>query len=94
MENYTAENFEIVGQAMLKMAYNFWPIIVFVIVYALWEALWKPFERHARPKIKNANRDDGNTPYRSIASNRPRVNGRTVLPFERDASQQTGRRHL
>lgn len=94
MENYTAENFEIVGLAMLKMAYNFWPIIVFAVCYAVWEVIWRPFETQARPKIKNANRNHGTTPYRSRDDNRPRVNGKTVHPFERDAAQHTGRRHL
>lgn len=94
MENWTVENFEIVGLAMMKMAYNFWPIIVFAIGYGIWEAIWKPFDRRARPKIRNANQYDGTTPYRSRDDNRPRVNGRTVHPFERDAAQHTGRRHL
>jgi len=54
MENWTAENFELVGLALLKMAYNFWPILAVIAVYCLWEAVYRPFERGARPKINNA----------------------------------------
>lgn len=39
MENWTVENFEIVGLGMLKMAYNFWPVILFMIAYCIWEHL-------------------------------------------------------
>ena len=53
MENYTAENFEIVGQAMLKMAYNFWPVILFAVMYAVWETkVYSP--SRVRPKSKTA----------------------------------------
>ena len=94
MENWTAENFEIVGLALIKMAYNFWPIIVFVVGYALWEVIYRPFDSRARPKIRNANRDSGNSPYRSSQRQRIRVNGEIVRPFDRRSSQRSGGSHL
>lgn len=33
MENWTIENFMIVGQAMLKMAGFFWPVLLAVTVF-------------------------------------------------------------
>ena len=36
MENWTIENFMIVGQAMLKMLGFFWPIVLATIVMMLW----------------------------------------------------------
>tara|TARA_B100000683_G_C12126002_1_gene405536 strand:- start:39 stop:179 length:141 start_codon:yes stop_codon:yes gene_type:complete len=37
MENLTYENFMIAGEAMLKITYNFWPVVVFCIGYAIYE---------------------------------------------------------
>ena len=39
MENWTIENFMIVGQAMLKMAGFFWPIIVAaaILMFVEWQ---------------------------------------------------------
>ena len=36
MENWTIENFMIVGQAMLKMLGFFWPIVLVTIVMMVW----------------------------------------------------------
>ena len=64
MENWTVENFELVGLAMLKMAYNFWPVIAFCIGYALWET----YVSRARVKSKIANRSDRRGQYSRDAS--------------------------
>ena len=37
MENLTHENFMIVAEAMLKITYNFWPVVVFCVGYAIYE---------------------------------------------------------
>ena len=36
MENWTIENFMIVGQAMLKMLGFFWPVVLAAIIMTLW----------------------------------------------------------
>ena len=91
MEHWTAENFELVGLAMLKMAYNFWPIIALVVGYCIWETIYQPFERRARPKFKNATRVSEEDVYR--ADPRP-ARVRVKRSYSRDAAQHTGRRHL
>ena len=52
MQQLTTENLLIVGEAMLKIAFNFWPVIVFIIAYAVWET----YVLNARPKSKTANK--------------------------------------
>ena len=59
MENWTVDNFYIVGLAMLKIAYNFWPVIVFIIAYAVWET----YILNARPKSKTANKQRVKSQY-------------------------------
>ena len=53
MENWTVDNFYIVGLAMLKIAYNFWPVIVFCIGYALWETYTTPKRVRSKSRIAN-----------------------------------------
>ncbi len=64
MENWTVDNFYIVGLAMLKIAYNFWPVIVFCIGYAMWET----YISRARVKSKIANSSDSRGQYSRDAS--------------------------
>ena len=58
MENFTYDNIMLVSLAMLKIAYNFWPVIVFIIGYAVWETYFlraRPISKSA--KIPNRDRD-------------------------------------
>ena len=51
------DNWILVAQASLQLAYNFWPIIMLVIGYCIYET-WSEFTtpRPVRVKSKNANR--------------------------------------
>ncbi len=49
MENLTYENIMIVNQAMLKIAYNFWPCIALFVGYCVYET-W--FMKPARVRAK------------------------------------------
>lgn len=52
MENWTLDNFYIVGLAMLKIAYNFWPVILVVVAYVIWETfVYNPKLVRAKSKI-------------------------------------------
>tara|TARA_B000000557_G_C20376594_1_gene276188 strand:+ start:73 stop:234 length:162 start_codon:yes stop_codon:yes gene_type:complete len=50
MENLTYENITIVSQAMLKIAYNFWPCIALFVGYCIYET-W--FMKPAPKRVKN-----------------------------------------
>ena len=50
MKNLTYENVAIVSEAMLKIAYNFWPCIAFAVGYCIYET-W--FMKSSYKKAKN-----------------------------------------
>ena len=59
MENMTSDNLYICMLAMLKIAYNFWPCIAFVIGYAVWETVTtRQVPARVRLKSRNANYSD------------------------------------
>ena len=64
MENWTADNFTLVALAMLKIAYNFWPVIVFAIGYGIWETMDQRPVR-VQSKSRNANNPDRDRSYHS-----------------------------
>ena len=47
MDNWTIENFMIVGQAMMKMAGFFWPVLFVIAMYT-----WVEFRREQNEKAK------------------------------------------
>ena len=58
VENMTSDNLYICMLAMLKIAYNFWPCIAFMVGFCIWEHLQ---ERPARVRLKTEN---AKNPYR------------------------------
>ena len=53
MENLTYENIAIVSEAMLKIAYNFWPCIVFFIGYCVYESCFlKPNYKRVKNEVR------------------------------------------
>jgi len=57
MQNITLDNLYITALAMLKIAYNFWPVIVLMLGYAVWETyIYEP--KRVRAKSRNANYPD------------------------------------
>jgi hypothetical protein len=57
MENLTYDNMLICVLAMGKIAYNFWPCIVLMIGYAIWETVTER-DRLVRVRLKSKNAKD------------------------------------